>query len=67
MSTARPSRPRYRRGYGSASEVIREALRDCQLKHAAQLREFAALKADIEVGMADVGSHHSRKRPAALG
>jgi antitoxin ParD1/3/4 len=43
-------------GYASASEVIREALRDWKMKRALQLEEFAALKADIEKGLADIAA-----------
>jgi len=42
--------------YGSTSEVIREALREWKLKRALQLQEFASLKADIEVGLADMAA-----------
>lgn len=41
-------------GYASTSEVIREALRDWKLKHELRMRQFAELKAEIELGMADV-------------
>lgn len=40
--------------YASTSEVMREALRDWKLKRAVQMQELAALKADIERGLADV-------------
>jgi antitoxin ParD1/3/4 len=40
--------------YASASEVIREALRDWKTKRALQLHELAALKADIDRGLTDV-------------
>ena len=40
--------------YASASEVIREALRDWKLRRAIRLQELAALKADIDKGLADV-------------
>jgi antitoxin ParD1/3/4 len=40
--------------YASTSEVIREALRDWKMKRALQLQEFAALKTDIDQGLADV-------------
>lgn len=40
--------------YASTSEVIREALRDWRTKRALQLQELAALKADIDKGLADV-------------
>lgn len=40
--------------YGSASEVIREALRLFEAYQAAHAASFASLKADIEQGLADV-------------
>jgi len=40
--------------YASASEVVREALRDWKMKRALQLQELAALKADIDRGLADL-------------
>ena len=40
--------------YASTSEVVREALRDWKLKRAVQLQELAALKADIDRGLADL-------------
>jgi antitoxin ParD1/3/4 len=40
--------------YASVSEVVREALRDWKRKRALQLQEFAALKADVDKGLADV-------------
>ena len=40
--------------YGSASEVIREALRLFEAYQAVQQSSLAALKNDIEQGMADV-------------
>jgi antitoxin ParD1/3/4 len=42
--------------YASTSEVVREALRDWKTKHAVQLQELAALKADIDKGLADVAA-----------
>lgn len=42
--------------YASSSEVIREALRDWKLKREFQQREFEALKADIEEGLADLAA-----------
>jgi antitoxin ParD1/3/4 len=42
--------------YASTSEVIREALRDWKMKRALQLQEFAALKTDIDQGLADVAA-----------
>jgi antitoxin ParD1/3/4 len=40
--------------YASSSEVMREALRDWKAKRALQLGELAALKADIDRGLADL-------------
>ena len=40
--------------YGSASEVVREALRLFEAYQAVQTTSLAALKADIAKGMADV-------------
>lgn len=40
--------------YASASEVIREAMRDWKLKRELRLHHFAELKADIDRGLADV-------------
>lgn len=40
--------------YASSSEVVREALRDWKMKRALQLQELAALKTDIDRGLADV-------------
>ncbi|MDR3556611.1 MAG: type II toxin-antitoxin system ParD family antitoxin [Syntrophobacteraceae bacterium] len=42
--------------YASTSEVIRAALRDWKMKRALQLQELAALKADIDKGLADVAN-----------
>lgn len=42
--------------YASSSEVVRAALRDWKIKRALQLEELAALKADIDVGLADVAA-----------
>ena len=42
--------------YASISEVIRAALRDWKMKRALQLQELAALKADIDKGLADVAN-----------
>lgn len=42
--------------YASVSEVIRAALRDWRMKRVLQLQEFAALKADIDKGLADVAA-----------
>lgn len=40
--------------YASASEVVRAALREWNVKRALQLEELAKLKTDIEKGLADV-------------
>jgi antitoxin ParD1/3/4 len=42
--------------YASTSEVIREALRDWKLKRNLQLRQLAALQADIGRGLAEVAA-----------
>ena len=42
--------------YASTSEVVRASLRDWKMKRALQLQEFAALKADIDIGLADVAA-----------
>lgn len=42
--------------YASTSEVVRAALRDWTSKRAFQLQELAALKADIDAGLADVAA-----------
>lgn len=42
--------------YASSSEVVRAALRDWKLKRALQLEELASLKADIDVGLADIAA-----------
>ena len=42
--------------YASTSEVVREALRDWKTKRALQLQELAALKADIDKGLADIAA-----------
>jgi antitoxin ParD1/3/4 len=40
--------------YASTSEVVREALRDWQLKRALHLKELESLRADINVGLTDL-------------
>jgi antitoxin ParD1/3/4 len=40
--------------YASASEVVREALREWKTKRALQLQELAGLKADIDKGLTDL-------------
>jgi len=46
--------------YASASEVIREAVRDWRTKRALQIQELAVLKADIDKGLADVAAGRVR-------
>jgi antitoxin ParD1/3/4 len=43
-------------GYASASEVVREALRDWSTKRQLMLDDLAALKNDIDKGLADVAA-----------
>jgi antitoxin ParD1/3/4 len=47
--------------YASTSEVVREAVRDWKMKRALQLQELAALKADIDKGLADVVAGRVKK------
>jgi antitoxin ParD1/3/4 len=47
-------------GYASASEVVREALRDWKLRRTLQVQELAALKADIDKGLADLAAGRVR-------
>jgi antitoxin ParD1/3/4 len=42
--------------YASSSEVVRAALRDWKLKRSLQLEELAMLKADINMGLADIAA-----------
>jgi antitoxin ParD1/3/4 len=42
--------------YASTSEVVREAIREWKVRRALQLQELAALKQDIEKGLADVAA-----------
>jgi len=51
--------------YASNSEVIREALRDWKMKRALQLQELAALRADIDKGLADLAAGRVREFDAA--
>ena len=51
--------------YASSSEVVREALRDWKTKRALRLQEFAALKADIERGLADLAEGRVKDFEAA--
>ncbi|WP_036296977.1 ribbon-helix-helix protein, CopG family [Methylosinus sp. PW1] len=47
--------------YASTSEVVREAIRDWKMKRALQLQELAALKQDIDKGLADVAAGRVRE------
>ena len=51
--------------YASTSEVVRAALRDWKLKRALQIEELAALKEDIDKGLADVAAGRVRDFDAA--
>jgi antitoxin ParD1/3/4 len=51
--------------YASTSEVIRAALRDWKMKRALQLQELAALKVDIDKGLADVAAGRVKDFDAA--
>ncbi len=51
--------------YASTSEVVREAVRDWRTKRDLQLQELAALKADIDKGLADVAAGRVKKFDAA--
>jgi antitoxin ParD1/3/4 len=42
--------------YASTSEVVRDALREWKMKRTIQQQEIAALKADIDKGLADVAA-----------
>ncbi len=42
--------------YASNSDVVREALRDWTMKRALQRQELAALKTDIDQGLADLAA-----------
>ena len=42
--------------YASTSEVIRDALRQWKMRRAIQIQEIAALKSDIDKGLADVAA-----------
>jgi antitoxin ParD1/3/4 len=42
--------------YASTSEVVRDALRDWKTRRALHAQELAALKADIDQGLADVAA-----------
>ena len=52
--------------YASTSEVVREAVRDWKMKRALQLQELAALKTDIDKGLADVAAGRVRDFDAGL-
>jgi antitoxin ParD1/3/4 len=47
--------------YGSASEVIREALRLFEAYQNVRMANLAALKADIDRGMADLAAGHANE------
>ena len=47
--------------YASTSEVVRDALREWKTKRAIQSHELAALKADIDKGLADVAAGRLKK------
>ena len=49
----------------SSREVVREALRDWKTRHALQLQELTALKADIERGLADLAEGRVKDFDAA--
>ena len=51
--------------YASTSEVVRAALRDWKTKRALQIEELAALRADIDAGLADVAAGRVKKFDAA--
>ncbi len=51
--------------YASTSEVIRAALRDWKMKRALQIEELAALKTDIDAGLADVAAGRVKDFDAA--
>ena len=42
--------------YASTSEVVRDALREWKIRRAIQLQELAALKSNIDKGLADVAA-----------
>lgn len=42
--------------YASASEVVREALRDWKLKRSVQIMELEGLKSDIDKGLSDIAA-----------
>ena len=47
--------------YGSASEVIREALRLFEAYHQVRAASLASLKADIDQGVADIKAGRTRE------
>jgi antitoxin ParD1/3/4 len=51
--------------YASSSEVVREALRDWKMKRTLQLQELAALRADIDKGLADLAQGRVKDFDAA--
>jgi antitoxin ParD1/3/4 len=46
--------------YASTSEVVREAVREWKLRRVVQSQELAALKVDLEKGLADVAAGRVR-------
>jgi antitoxin ParD1/3/4 len=51
--------------YASTSEVVRAALRDWKMKRALQIEELAAIKTDIDAGLADVAAGRVKDFDAA--
>ena len=51
--------------YGSASEVMRQALRDWEMAEARRAQELAALQADIATGMQQIAAGKARPFDAA--
>lgn len=54
-------------GYASASEVIREALRDWKVRRELRQEELAALKADIDQALNEVAAIERIQRQADRG
>ena len=51
--------------YASTSEVVRAALRDWKMKRWLQLEELAAIRTDIDAGLADVAAGRVKTFDAA--
>ena len=51
--------------YGSASEVMRQALRDWEMAEARRQAELAALRADVKVGLDQIAAGKTRPFDAA--